>query len=104
MHLRECGGATVAFRLHGHEHYHHIFFGKDMVNLNGKGTPAQCQGVFEKSNDLVGALVIARQRTMTRHMPDDRCVECLKDCWNVAIGEVVVRLMMVELVGIMAAL
>jgi hypothetical protein len=39
--------------------YHHIFFGKDMVNLNGKGTPAQCQRVFEKSNDLVGALVIA---------------------------------------------
>src|SRR4029077_16490341 len=92
MPLRERRGATVAFRLHGHQHYHHVFFGKDMMNLDGEDTAAQCQGVFEKSDDRVMALVIARQRTMTRHMPGDRCVECLKDCWNVAIGEVVVRL------------
>jgi hypothetical protein len=53
MHLRERRGATVAFRLHGHQHYHHVFFGKDMMNLDGEDTPAQCQGVFEKSDDLV---------------------------------------------------
>src|SRR5262249_45466108 len=92
MHLRERRGATVAFRLHGHQRYHHVFFGKDMLNLDDEDTPAQCQGVFEESDDLVVALVIARQRTVTRHMPGDRCVECLKDPGDVAMGEVVVRL------------
>src|SRR5262249_36493067 len=92
MHLRECRGAAVSFRLHGHERHYNIFFGKDMMNLDSKDSPAQCHGVFEKSDDLVVALVIARQRTVTRHMPGDRCVECLKDRGDVAIGEVVVRL------------
>jgi hypothetical protein len=53
MHFRECGGASVAFRLNGHEHYHHIFFGKNMMNFDGEGTAAKLQGVFEKSDDLV---------------------------------------------------
>ena len=79
MHLRERCGAAVSLRLHGHEHDYNIFFGKDMMNLDSKGTPAQFHRVFEKSDDLVVPLVIARQRTMTRHMPGDRCVECLKD-------------------------
>src|SRR5262245_4028062 len=92
MYLREHGGATIAFRLHGHQRYRHVLFGKDMMNLDTKGTLTQCHGVFEKSDDLVEALVIARQRTMTWHMPGDRCIECLKDRRDVAIGEVVVRL------------
>jgi len=90
MHLRECRGAAVSFRLHGHEPHYNIFFGKDMMNLDSKGTPAQCHGVFEKSNDLVVALVIAGQRTVTRHMPGDRCVERLEDRGDVAVGEIVV--------------
>src|ERR1700674_876388 len=63
-----------------------------MLNLDGEDTPGQCQSVFEKSDDLVVPLVIARQRTMTRHMPGDRCVKCLKDRGDVAISEVVVPL------------
>jgi len=31
-----------------------------MMNLDGEDTTAQCQGVFEKSDELVVALVIAR--------------------------------------------
>ena len=50
-----------------------------MMTLDGKDTPAQCQGVFEKSDELVVAVVIARQRTMARHMPGNRFIECLKD-------------------------
>ena len=92
MHLRERRRATVAFRLHGHQRYHHVFFAKDMMNLDGEDTPAQCQGVFVESYDLVVALVIARQRTVTRHMPGDGCVEYLKDRGDIAIGEIVVRL------------
>jgi hypothetical protein len=57
MHLRERHEATVAFRLHGHQHYHHVFFGEDMMNLDGEdAATTQCQGVFEKSDDLVAAL------------------------------------------------
>src|SRR6516225_9222468 len=92
MYLRERRRATVAFPVHGHQRYHHVFFGKDTMNLDGEDTPAQCQGVFEKSDDLVVALVIARQRTMTRNMPGDRCVERLKNRRDITIGEVVVCL------------
>ncbi|CEF49116.1 unnamed protein product [uncultured bacterium] len=38
--LRECRGATVAFRLNGREHYY-IFFGKDMMNFDGEDTTAK---------------------------------------------------------------
>ena len=102
MHLRECRGATVAFRLNGREHYYHIFFGKDMMNFDGEDTTAKPQGMFEKSDDLVVALVIGRQRTVARHVPGDRCVECLKDGGDVTLGEVVALRMTVALVGIMA--
>jgi hypothetical protein len=36
------GNATerlVSFRLHNDEHYHHILFGKYLVNLDGEDTP-----------------------------------------------------------------
>jgi hypothetical protein len=92
MHLRECRGATVAFRLNGRERHDDVFFGKEMMNLDGEDAAAKCQGMFEKTDDLIVALVIARQRTVTRHMSGDRCVECLKDRGDVALGEVVVRL------------
>jgi len=35
---------TVAFRLHGREHYDHIFFGKDMMTLDGEDTASEIQG------------------------------------------------------------
>src|SRR5262249_23936096 len=90
VHLRKSSAATVALGLHGHERYHDIFFGKDVMNFDREDTARKFHGVFKKSDDPVVALIIARQRTVTRHMPSDRYVECLKDRRDDAFGEVVV--------------
>ena len=57
MHFWECRGAPVAFRLNGHERYHEIFFGKDVMNFDSEDTAAKFHGAFEKSDDLVAAIV-----------------------------------------------
>src|SRR5262245_52929971 len=71
IYLRECCRLAVTLRLDGHERDHHIVFGKDMMNLNAEDAAGKFYGVFEKSDDLVVAFVITRQRTVTRHMPSD---------------------------------
>jgi hypothetical protein len=82
----------MAFCLNGRDYYYNIVFGKDKMDLNGKIPPAKCQGVTEESDDLVVAVVIARQRTVTRNVPGDRWVECLEDRWDVTFGKVVIPL------------
>src|SRR6185295_1099779 len=78
--------------LNGHKGNHHISFSEEVVKFDRKDASAKVHGMFEKTKDLVWTLVIARQRAVPWHMPDDRGGECFKDSWNIPFGEVIVRL------------
>jgi len=60
VHLLECGATTISFCFDGYKRHDKIPFSEDLMNLYGEDTATQSQGVIEKSNDLVVALVIAR--------------------------------------------
>ena len=89
--FRKCRRATVAFRLDGYERHNEIFLGEDVVNIDRENAAAKFDGVFEKSDDLIVAMVIAGDGAMAGDMPGYRQVECLKHRWNITLGKIVVR-------------
>jgi len=85
-------GATVAFRLHSHQRHHHIFFGEDVMNFDRENTAAKRQGVFEESDDLIAASVIAGDWALPGNVPGNRRSECLNYQRDIALREIFVYL------------
>src|SRR5262249_43733995 len=90
VHFGKRHGDPLSLRIDGDQRDDEIAVGEHVVHVDAERAAGQLHRSLEEGADLVMAVEIARERTVTGNVPGDGGIEHREDGRNVSLREVVV--------------